>query len=179
MGFSAEDAHNHPLPQAQDPHLSPCLTPVCTSTLVIMQGMHELYQPERVFQDPRKEEGLMEAQFIWGEEKEVEEEVEEEENEEEQEVEKEEEDQQQQQVEGGGASRGRRCSYLLLLPVRGTLEEVAAAATPSLPQSPLGVWPSPNAMAATLGSQYEENGLSRQDEVLSTSRDQEDARSWL
>ena len=50
--------------QAQDPHLSPCLTPVCTSTLVIMQGMHELCQPERVFQDPRKEEGLMEAQFI-------------------------------------------------------------------------------------------------------------------
>lgn len=135
MGFSAEDTHNHPLPQAQDPHLSPCLTPVCTSTLVIMQGMHELCQPERVFQDPRKEEGLMEAQFIWGEEKEVEEEVEEEENEEEQEVEKEEEDQQQQQVEGGGASRGRRCSYLLLLPVRGTLEEVAAAATPSLPRA--------------------------------------------
>ena len=29
-----------------------------------MQGMHELCQPERVFQDPRKEEGLMEAQFI-------------------------------------------------------------------------------------------------------------------
>ena len=159
--------------QAQDPHLSPCLTPVCTSTLVIMQGMHELCQPERVFQDPRKEEGLREAQFIWGEEKEVEEEDEEEQN-----VEKEEEDQ-QQQVEGGGASRGRRCSYLLLLPVRGTLEEVAAAATPSLPQSPLGVWPSPNAMAASLGSQYEEHGLSRQDEVLSTSRDQEDARSWL
>ena len=41
-----------------------------------MQGMHELCQPERVFQDPRKEEGLMEAQFIWGEEKEVEEELE-------------------------------------------------------------------------------------------------------
>ena len=60
-------------------HNVPCLTPVCTSTLVIMQGMHELCQPERVFQDPRKEEGLMEAQFIWGEEKEVEEEVEEEE----------------------------------------------------------------------------------------------------
>ena len=133
--------------QAQDPHLSPCLTPVCTSTLVIMQGMHELCQPERVFQDPRKEEGLMEAQFIWGEEKEVEEE-----DEEEQKVGKEEEDQQQQQVEGGGASRGRRCSYLLLLLVRGTLEEVAAAATPSLPQSPLGVWPSPNAMAATPGA---------------------------
>ena len=112
-----------------------------------MQGMHELCQPERVFQDPRKEEGLMEAQFIWGEEKEVEEE-----DEEEQKVEKEEED--QQQVEGGGATRGRRCSYLLLLPVRGTLEEVAAAATPSLPQSPLGVWPSPNAnaMAATPGA---------------------------
>ena len=144
-----------------------------------MQGMHELFQPERVFQDPRKEEGLMEAQFIWGEEKEVEEELEEEEDEEEQEVEKEEEDQQQQQVEGRGASKGRRCSYLLLLPVRGTLEEVAAAATPSLPQSPLGVWPFPNAMAASPGSQYEEHGLSRQDEVLSTSRDQEDARSWL
>ena len=101
----------------------------------------------------------------------------EEEDEEEQKVEKEEED--QQQVEGGGATRGRRCSYLLLLPVRGTLEEVAAAATPSLPQSPLGVWPFPNAMAASPGSQYEEHGLSRQDEVLSTSRDQEDARSWL
>ena len=64
MGFSPEDAHNQPRTQAQDPHLSPCLTPVCTSTLVIMQGMHELCQPERVFQDPRKEEGLMEAQFI-------------------------------------------------------------------------------------------------------------------
>ena len=36
-----------------------------------MQEMHELCQPERVFQDPREEEGLMEAQFIWGEEKEV------------------------------------------------------------------------------------------------------------
>ena len=47
------------------------------------------------------------------------------------------------------------------------------------PQSPLGVWPSPNAMTATPRSQYEEHGLSRQDEVLSTSRDQEDARSWL
>ena len=68
MYFSPEDAHNHPLPQAQDPRVSPCLTPVCTSALVIMQGMHELCQPERVFQDPRKEEGLMEAQFIWGEE---------------------------------------------------------------------------------------------------------------
>ena len=122
----------------------------------------------------------MEAQFIWGEEKEVEEELEEEEDEEEQEVEKEEEDHQQQQVEGGGASRGRRCSYLLLLRVWGTLEEVASAATHSPPpQSPLGVWPSPNAMTATPRSQYEEHGLSRQDEVLSTSRDQEDARSWL
>ena len=79
MGFSAEDAHNHPLPQAQDPHLSPCLTPVCTSTLVIMQGMHELRQPERVFQNPREDKGLMEAQFIWGEEEK--EEVEEEEKE--------------------------------------------------------------------------------------------------
>ncbi|DAA13107.1 TPA: melanoma antigen family A, 9-like [Bos taurus] len=84
MGIGTVPEH-HCDPMAQDPHLSPCLTPVCTSTLVIMQGMHELCQPERVFQDPRKEEGLMEAQFIWGEEKEVEEEVEEEENEEEQE----------------------------------------------------------------------------------------------
>ncbi|KAM7225341.1 hypothetical protein CapIbe_023318 [Capra ibex] len=42
-----------------------------------MQEMHELCQPERVFQDPREEEGLMEAQFIWEEEEE--EEVEEEE----------------------------------------------------------------------------------------------------
>ena len=91
----------------------------------------------------------MEAHFIWGEEEE------------------------EQVEEGDGASPS---SSLL---VWGTLEEVAAAATPSLPQSPLGVWPSPNAMAATLGSQYEENGLSRQDEVLSTSCDQEDARSWL
>ena len=93
--------------QAQDPHLSPCLTPVCTSTLVIMQGMHELCQPERVFQDPRKEEGLIESQFIWGEEKEVEEEDEQEQN-----VEKEEEDQQPQQVEGGGASRERHCGFV-------------------------------------------------------------------
>ena len=98
-----------------------------------MQGMHELCQPERVFQDPRKEEGLMEAQFIWGEEKDVEEE-----DEEEQKVGKEEEDQQQQQVEGGGASRGRRCSYLLLLRVWGTLEEVASAATHSPPPEPSG-----------------------------------------
>ena len=103
----------------------------------------------------------------------------EEEDEEEQNVEKEEQDQQQQQVEGGGASRGRRCSYLTLLPVWGTLEDVASAATPSLPQSPQGVWSSPKAMTATPWSQYEEHGLSRQDEVLSTSRDQEDARSWL
>ena len=121
----------------------------------------------------------MEAQFIWGEEKEVvEEEDEEEQDGEEEEVE--EEDQQQQQVEGGGASRGRRCSYLLLLlSVPGTLEEVAAAATPSLPQSPLGVWPSPAVLAATPGSQYEDHDLSRKDEVPSISRDHEDARSWL
>nr|XP_025131722.1 melanoma-associated antigen 1-like [Bubalus bubalis] len=61
----AEEVQAVPRVKAQDPHLSPCFTPVCTSTLVIMQGMHELCQPERVFQDPRKEEGLMEAQFIW------------------------------------------------------------------------------------------------------------------
>ena len=105
-------SHRPRIPQAQDPRLSPCLIPVCTSTPVIMQGMHELCQAERVFQDPRKEEGLIEAQFILGEGKEVEEE-----DEEEQKVEKEEED---EQVEGGGASRGRRCSYFLLLLVRGT-----------------------------------------------------------
>ncbi|CAI9150156.1 unnamed protein product, partial [Rangifer tarandus platyrhynchus] len=32
--------------------------------------MHELRQPERVFHDPREDEGLMEAQFIWDEEEE-------------------------------------------------------------------------------------------------------------
>ena len=90
-----------------------------------------------------------------------------------------EEDQQQQQVEGGGAKGGRRCSYLLLLPAWGTLEEVVSAATPSLPQRPLGVWPSPNAMTATPQNKYEEHVLSRQDEGLSTSHEQEDARSWL
>ena len=42
-----------------------------------MLGMHELCQPERVFYDPRKDEGLMETQFFWGEveEEELEEEV--------------------------------------------------------------------------------------------------------
>ena len=70
--------YNPPLPQAWGPHLSPFLTPVCTLTPVIMQGMHELRQPEWVFQNPREDKGLMEAQFIWGEEEkdEVEEEEE-------------------------------------------------------------------------------------------------------
>ncbi|CAI9150861.1 unnamed protein product [Rangifer tarandus platyrhynchus] len=109
--------------------------------------MHELRQPERVFHDPREDEGLMEAQFIWDEEEE-------------------------QMKEGDAASSS---SSLL---VWGTLEEVAAAAISSL-QSPLGVFPSPTAMASTLGSQSEDNGLSRQDEVPNTSCEQEDARSSL
>ena len=65
------------------------------------------------------------------------------------------------------------------LPVWGTLEEAAAAATARLPQSPVGVCPSPTAMADTPGSQSEDHGLSRQDEVPSTSHDQEDAWSSL
>ena len=115
---------------------------------VIMPGMHELHQPERVFHDPREDEGLMEAWFIWDEEEE------------------------EQMKEGDAASSSS-------LPVWGTLEEVAAAAITSLLQSPLGVCPSPTAMAATLGSQSEDHGLSRQDEVPNTSCDQEDARSSL
>ena len=42
-----------PLPQAHGPHLSPCLTPICSSTPAIMPGMHELHQPERLFWDPK------------------------------------------------------------------------------------------------------------------------------
>ncbi|XDA90670.1 hypothetical protein R6Z07F_020275 [Ovis aries] len=58
-----------------------------------MPGMHELRQPERVFQDPREKEDLMEAQLFWGEEEEEEvEEVEVEEEEEVEEVEVEEEE---------------------------------------------------------------------------------------
>ena len=89
----------------------------------------------------------MEAHFIWGEEEKVE--VEEEE-----------------QVEEGDAA-----SPSSSLPVWGTLEEVAAAATPSVPQSPLGFCRSPTAMAATLGSRFEDYGLSRQDEVPGSSHD--------
>ena len=99
----------------------------------------------------------MEAQFFWGE-------VEEEE------LEKEE----VEQVEEGNAA-----SFSSSLLVWGTLEEVAAAATASLPQSPLGVCPSPTAMAATPGSQYEDYEFIRQDEVPSTLCDQEDTRSSL
>ena len=84
----------------------------------------------------------MEAHFIWSEEEE-------------------------EQVEEGDAASPS--SSLL---VWGTLEEVAAAATPSLPQSPLGVCPTPTVMAATLGSQFEDHGLSRQDEVPGSSCDQ-------
>ena len=97
----------------------------------------------------------MQAHFILGEEEEVE-------------------DEEEEQVEEGDAASPS--SSLL---VWGTLEEVAAAATPSLPQSPLGVWPSPAVLAATPGSQYEDRDLSRKDEVPSISRDHEDARSWL
>lgn len=98
----------------------------------------------------------METQFFWGEveEEELEEEVD--------------------QVEEGNAASSS--SSLL---VQGILEEVAAAAIDSLPQSPLGVCPSPTAMAATLGSQSEDHGLSRQEEIPSTSHDHEDAKSLL
>ena len=121
-----------------------------------MLGMHELCQPERVFHDPRKDEGLMETQFFWGE------------------VEEEELEEVVDQVEEGNAASSS--SSLL---VQGILEEVAAAAIDSLPQSPLGVCPSPTAMAATLGSQYEDYGLIKQDEVASTFHDPEDPRSSL
>ncbi|XP_060993547.1 melanoma-associated antigen 9-like [Dama dama] len=84
----------------------------------------------------------MEAHFIWGEEEEVE-------------------DEEEEQVEEG--DEASPSSPLL---VWGTLEEVAAAATPSLPQSPLGVCPSPTAMAATPGSQFEDHGLNYQDYLL-------------
>ena len=115
--------------------------------------MHELHQPERFFQDPIEDKGLMEAQYIWGEVEEVEVQVED--MGEEEEVEEE--------VEEGDAA-----SFSSSLLVRGILEEVAAAATPSLLQCPLGVCPSPTAMAASLGSPSEDHGLSRQDEVPST-----------
>ena len=97
----------------------------------------------------------METQFFWGEveEEELEEEVD--------------------QVEEGNAASS---SSLL---VQGILEEVTAAAIDSLPQSPLGVCPSPTAMAATLGSQYEDYGLIKKDEVASTFHDQEDPSSSL
>ena len=91
----------------------------------------------------------MEAQYIWGEVEEVEVQVEDMGEEEE--------------VEEGDAA-----SFSSSLLVRGILEEVAAAATPSLLQCPLGVCPSPTAMAASLGSPSEDHGLSRQDEVPST-----------
>ena len=91
----------------------------------------------------------MEAKFTWGEEEE-------------------------EQMKERDAASSSPC-----LPVWGTLEEVAATATTSFPQSPLGVCPSPTAMAANLGSQSEDHGLSRQDEVPDTSRDQEDAKSLL
>ena len=75
-------------------------------------------------------------------------------------------EEEEQVEEGDGASPS---SSLL---VWGTLEEVAAAATPSLPQSPLGVCPTPTVMASTLGIQFEDHGLSRHDEVPGSSRDQ-------
>lgn len=121
-----------------------------------MPRIHELCQPERDFQDPRENKGPMEAQCIGGEEEEME-------------VEQEEE-----QVKKGDAASSSFC-----LPAWGTLEEVAAAAIVSLSQSPLGVCPSPTAVAATLGSQSEDYGLSRQEEVPSTSHDQEDTKSSL
>lgn len=120
-------------------------------------------------QDVEEEE--VEEEEVVEEEEEVEEDVKEIE-------EVEEEDQQQQQVEGG-RQVGRRCSYLLSTPSlshRAPWRKLAAGF--SLPQSPLGVWPSPAVLAATPGSQYEDHDLSRQDEVPSISHDQED-RSWL
>ncbi|XP_046505244.1 melanoma-associated antigen 8-like [Equus quagga] len=50
------------------------------------------------------------------------------------------------------------------VPFLGTLEEVAAAVTPSPDQGSQSAWPSPTAMAATPWSQYGDNGSSSQDE---------------
>ncbi|XP_058391314.1 melanoma-associated antigen 8-like [Diceros bicornis minor] len=62
----------------------------------------------------------------------------------------------------------------------GTLEEVAAAATPSPPQSPQSAWPSPTATAAAPWSQSEGDGSSSQDEEgPSAWEDPEDAESSL
>ena len=87
MHFSVKAILTHSLLQARGPHLSPCLTPLCGLILVIMPGMHELRQPERVFQNPRANEDLIQAQLFWGEEEEEEEEEVEEVEEEEEEVE--------------------------------------------------------------------------------------------
>ena len=76
VGFSAEAAHSPTLPQACGPHLSTFLTPVCSSTPVIMPEMLEIRLPQRVVQDP----GLDEAEFFWSEEEEEEEQMEEEEH---------------------------------------------------------------------------------------------------
>ena len=91
-----------------------------------MPGMHELRLPERVFQDPGEDDDLMEAQFIWSEE----EEEEEEQIEEEEQMEEEEQVEEVEQGEEGDAASSSS------LPVWGTLEEVAAAAIASFPQSP-------------------------------------------
>ncbi|OWJ99072.1 hypothetical protein Celaphus_00009615 [Cervus elaphus hippelaphus] len=146
-----------------------------------MPEMLEIRLPERVFQDPGLDEGLLEAQVFSSDEEEEEEEEEGEEEEEEEEEQMEEEEEQMEEeeqveevepveeveqveevepVEEGDAASSSS------LPVWGTLEEAAAAATASLPQSPVGVCPSPTAMAATPGSQSEDHGLSMQDEAL-------------
>ena len=70
MHFSVKAILTHSLLQARGPHLSPCLTPLCGLILVIMPGMHELRQPERVFQNLRANEDLIQAQLFWGEEEE-------------------------------------------------------------------------------------------------------------
>ena len=65
MGFSAEDAHNHPLPQAQDPHLSPCLIPVCASIPGMSLGfeMSELSKPKEDLQCQNQAQDPVEVQL--------------------------------------------------------------------------------------------------------------------
>ena len=98
--FSFKAIPTHSLLQACGPHLSSCLTPLCGLIPVIMPGMHELRRPERVFQNPRANEDLIQAQLFWGEEEEDEEEEEVEEvEEEEEEVEEEEEEVEEEEEE--------------------------------------------------------------------------------
>lgn len=72
VGFSAKATDKPPPAGPWSPSV-PCFTPICSLTPVIMPGLHELHQPERVFQIQR-DEGLMQAHFILDEEEEVEDE---------------------------------------------------------------------------------------------------------